>query len=115
MRSGSKIQTRHPSASAVWDGDRTIAPSHHCTGRGRGRLRAAPFRRTLPNMRWRKACFLAVGAAAIACAAAPAPPLARPAPPLPAQPRAAVAVAPWPDVARAAPVEKSGAQDAAVV
>ena len=64
-------------------------------------------------MRWSKSCFLTAGAAVIACLSPPPP--ARSALPLPVLLPAAAATAPWPDVARAALAEKSGAQDAVVV
>lgn len=62
-------------------------------------------------MRWAKSCFVVASAAAIACSSS-----ARPTPAVP--PRSAPAAAPpaaWPDVARDARVEKSGARDAALV
>jgi len=62
-------------------------------------------------MRWWKSYFLAASAAVMACS--PASPPARAVVPSPA--RSPAVAAPWPDVARDARSEKSGAQDAAVV
>ena len=64
-------------------------------------------------MWWPKACVIAAGGGAAALACSRPPPPARPAPQPPAQPPAAVV--PWPDVARVARAEKSGAQDGVVV
>jgi hypothetical protein len=63
-------------------------------------------------MRWAKSCFLAAGAAVLACSSPPLVPRAPP-PRLVARPPTAVAA--WPDVARDARAEKSGAGDAVVV
>lgn len=62
-------------------------------------------------MRWRKSRFVAAVATAIGCS----PPLPLPRAVVPSPERPPPATAPWPDVAREARSEKSGAQDAAVV